>query len=261
MVWPWLRTGARSVWLTGIPAICYRKNKIWYRTFRQVSDPDPLGLPDPDPDPLVRDTDTDPDPSITQAKIVRKTLIPTVLWLLYDFLSLKKDANVPSKSSNQKTIFLTSLRSLTNIAGSGSGSISHRYGSADPDPDQYFMDPQHWFQVFFFLTHHLFWIVVKHRFAINSARFLDYAGKTDACSASARSLENLRRAFGHQSSAPGSSASPTRQPMVGLSSLIGRLMISLSIPYQSGSALKPMRIHNTPNFLNGVQFGTVRSLY
>jgi hypothetical protein len=30
-----------------------------------------------------------------QAKIVRKTLIPTVLWLLFDFLSLKYDVNVP----------------------------------------------------------------------------------------------------------------------------------------------------------------------
>jgi hypothetical protein len=26
----------------------------------------------------------------------------------------------------------------------GSGSISQRYGSADPDPYQNFMDPQHW---------------------------------------------------------------------------------------------------------------------
>ncbi len=31
-----------------------------------------------------------------QTKIVRKTLIPTVLWLLLDFLSLKNDVNVPS---------------------------------------------------------------------------------------------------------------------------------------------------------------------
>jgi hypothetical protein len=30
-----------------------------------------------------------------QAKIVRKTLIPTVLLLLLDFLSLKNDVNVP----------------------------------------------------------------------------------------------------------------------------------------------------------------------
>ncbi len=39
-----------------------------------------LGL---NPDPLVRVTDPD------QAKIVRKTLIPSVFWLLYDLLYLK----------------------------------------------------------------------------------------------------------------------------------------------------------------------------
>ncbi len=39
-------------------------------------------------------TDPAPDPSVHhQAKIVRKTLIATVLWLLYDFLTLKKYAN------------------------------------------------------------------------------------------------------------------------------------------------------------------------
>ncbi len=35
------------------------------------------------------------------AKIVRKTLIPTVLWLLLDFLYSKNDVNVPSKSNKQ----------------------------------------------------------------------------------------------------------------------------------------------------------------
>jgi hypothetical protein len=35
-----------------------------------------------------------------QAKIVRKTLIPTVLLLLFD--SLKNDVNVPSKGDKQK---------------------------------------------------------------------------------------------------------------------------------------------------------------
>jgi hypothetical protein len=49
-----------------------------------------LDLLDPDPDPLVRGTDPDqapdPDPSII-IKIVRKILIPTVLSLLFDFLS------------------------------------------------------------------------------------------------------------------------------------------------------------------------------
>jgi hypothetical protein len=50
-----------------------------------------LGLPDPDP--LVRDMDPDPNPSYHQAKIIR---------LLYDFLSLKNDVNVLSKSNKQK---------------------------------------------------------------------------------------------------------------------------------------------------------------
>jgi hypothetical protein len=41
-----------------------------------------------------------------QAKIVRKTLIPTVLRLLLDFLSLINYVNVPSKSKKQKNLFL-----------------------------------------------------------------------------------------------------------------------------------------------------------
>ncbi len=86
-----------------------------------------------------------------QAKIVRKTLIPTALWLLFDFLSLKNYVNVPSKRSEQKNffeklVFLASWRSMTKIAGSGS--INQRHGSADPDPDpdphQNVMDPQDW---------------------------------------------------------------------------------------------------------------------
>ncbi len=36
------------------------------------------------------------------------------------------------------------------IEGSGSGSISQRHGSADPDPHQNVMDPQHCF----FQAHH-----------------------------------------------------------------------------------------------------------
>jgi hypothetical protein len=63
-----------------------------------------LGLLDPDPDPLVRGMgpDPDPDPAINKQKIVRKTLIPTVFLLLFDFLSLKNDVNVPLKSNKQK---------------------------------------------------------------------------------------------------------------------------------------------------------------
>ncbi len=37
-----------------------------------------------------------------QAKIVRKTFIPNVGPLLYDFLSLQNDVNVPSKSNKQE---------------------------------------------------------------------------------------------------------------------------------------------------------------
>jgi hypothetical protein len=41
---------------------------------------------------------------------------------------------------------------MTKIAGSASGSISQRNGSADPDPDpdppQNVMDPQHWKELF-----------------------------------------------------------------------------------------------------------------
>ncbi len=37
------------------------------------------------------------------AKIVRKNLISTVLWLHFDFLPLKNDVKVPSKSNMQKT--------------------------------------------------------------------------------------------------------------------------------------------------------------
>ncbi len=34
---------------------------------------------------------------------------------------------------------------MTKTAGSGSGSISQKHGSADPDPYQNVMDPQHWY--------------------------------------------------------------------------------------------------------------------
>ncbi len=108
-----------------------------------------LGLPDPDP--LVRDMDPDPDLIIKQYS--KKTSIPTVLWILYNFFSLKNYVNVPQKVISKKFLF-TPWRSLTKITGygsgswseSGSGSISQRYGSVDPHPDPYqnFLYPQHW---------------------------------------------------------------------------------------------------------------------
>ncbi len=44
-----------------------------------------------------------------QAKIVKKTLISTVLRLLYDFLPMKNDVNVPSQSNNQKNVLEPSV--------------------------------------------------------------------------------------------------------------------------------------------------------
>ncbi len=40
----------------------------------------------------------------SSSKNSRKTLISTLFWLLYDFLSLKNDVNVPSKSNKQKNL-------------------------------------------------------------------------------------------------------------------------------------------------------------
>jgi hypothetical protein len=68
-----------------------------------------VSVPDPDLNP-------DPDPYVfgppgsgsgsfyQQAEIARKTLIPTGLLLLLDSSSLKNDANVPSKSNNQRNL-------------------------------------------------------------------------------------------------------------------------------------------------------------
>ena len=75
-----------------------------------VPDLDPNPDPDP-PDPHVFGPPGSGSWSISQrygsgsfyhqAKILRKTLISTVLWLLYDFLSLKNDVNVPSKKGKK----------------------------------------------------------------------------------------------------------------------------------------------------------------
>ncbi len=102
---------------------------------------------DPDPsDPYVSGPPGSGSGSTTQmygsgsfyhyAKIVRKILIPSVLWLLFNFLSFRNYVNVPLKSNKQKNFklhqnicfLLASWRSMTKIAGSGS--ISQRHGSA-----------------------------------------------------------------------------------------------------------------------------------
>ncbi len=81
------------------------------------------GQSDPNPEP------SDPyafGPPGSGSGSSKKNLIPIVLWLLFDFLSLKNYVNVPSKSNKQKNLFkknvllLASWRSMTKIAGSGS---------------------------------------------------------------------------------------------------------------------------------------------
>ncbi len=91
----------------------------------------------------------DPDPSIIKQKKVKKTLIPTVLWLFLDFLSLKNDVKVPSKSNKQKNFFISFFVGVFKVNNENSriririGS-EQRHGSADPDPHQNVTDPEHW---------------------------------------------------------------------------------------------------------------------
>ncbi len=42
---------------------------------------------------------------LSPIKNSKKILIPTAFWLLFDFLSLKNDVNVPSKCNKQKNFF------------------------------------------------------------------------------------------------------------------------------------------------------------
>ncbi len=81
---------------------------------------------------------------ICEQKLVRNGTyfsMSTVLWSLYDFLSLKIDVNVPSKSNKKKTqklFLLSSWKPLTKRAGSGTET-----GSESPDQYQTVTDPQH----------------------------------------------------------------------------------------------------------------------
>ncbi len=56
-----------------------------------------LGLPDPNPSLFVRIRNL-------KQKTKKKPLISTVLWLLYDFLSLQTNVNTPSKSNKQNNL-------------------------------------------------------------------------------------------------------------------------------------------------------------
>ncbi len=84
------------------------------------------------------------------AKIVRKTLITSVLWPFLTFYLWKIMSRYHQKVISRKILLkisflLASWRPMTKIAGSGSvsGSISQKHGSEDPDPPQNVMDPEH----------------------------------------------------------------------------------------------------------------------
>jgi hypothetical protein len=108
-----------------------------------------------DPDPLVQRHGSGSGSFYHQAKKIRKTLIPTVLLILFDFLSLKNYVNVHSKSNKQKkkyfNLFFVGLLKVNDetenrriwIRIQDPDPNSQRHGSADPDPHQNVMDPQH----------------------------------------------------------------------------------------------------------------------
>ncbi len=88
-----------------------------------------------------------------QTKIIRKTLIPTVLLLLFYFVSLKNDVYVPSKSNKlenfNKKKFFVGLLKVNDENWRIRIRIQIHYSDAwisgfDPDPHQNVMDPQHW---------------------------------------------------------------------------------------------------------------------
>ncbi len=68
----------------------------------------------PDPDPLVRGMDPDPDPALDpdpsmSYKNSKKNPDSYYFVTLFDFLSLKHDVNVASKSNKQKRTELKNL--------------------------------------------------------------------------------------------------------------------------------------------------------
>jgi hypothetical protein len=88
------------------------------------------GVMDTDSSVFCTDPDPYPDPSINKQIKSMKNLISTSLRLLFEFLSMKTDVNVTSKSNKQKKnlnknlIFVGICQPLTKKAGSGSGSTS-----------------------------------------------------------------------------------------------------------------------------------------
>ncbi len=87
--------------------------------------------------------------NLLSCKNSKKNLDSYYFVILFDFFIFEKWCKCTLKSNVQKncvkiSFLLASWRSLTKIAGSGS--ISQRHGSADPDPPQNVLDSQRWRQ-------------------------------------------------------------------------------------------------------------------
>ncbi len=106
--------------------------------FLGLSNPDPLvTCMDPDPDPALN-----PDPSMTTpCKNSKKNLDSYYFVTLFDFLSLKNDVNVASKSNKQKKLCLKKNLFFAGILKVNDE--NSRIRIQDPDPPQNVMDPQH----------------------------------------------------------------------------------------------------------------------
>ncbi len=114
-------------------------------------------VPDPDPNPEPPDPHVFRPPGsgsasqiygsgsrsfLSSSKNSKKTLDSYCFVTSFGPLSLKNEKLISRKTFFQKISFLlASKRSMTKIAGSGS--ISQKHGSADPDPHQNIMDPEH----------------------------------------------------------------------------------------------------------------------
>ncbi len=99
----WLRASRRRRSTTNISQFSGRWNRpVWCE-----SDPDPyvFGPPGSGSGSSSHRYGSRIRILLSSSKIVGKTLITTVLWLLFDVLSLKNDVNVPSKSNKQKNFF------------------------------------------------------------------------------------------------------------------------------------------------------------
>ncbi len=98
--------------------------------------------------------------SFYHAKILIKTLILLFCDSFWLFIFEKWCKCTFEKYYAEKIVLkisflLASWRSVTKLAGSGY--ISQRHGSADPDPPQNVMDPQHWFKSTIFQNKSGFW--------------------------------------------------------------------------------------------------------